>query len=98
MKTIVIITIIIGVVFTVMAINEFKWIAFTSNTGIVEILENIDSELSRIAIMMFGTSDHSEQSRIAIMIRESVIRNAWMFTFVAIGCFIGGSVMIVKKK
>jgi hypothetical protein len=48
--------------------------------------------------MMFGTSDHSEQSRIAIMIRESVIRNAWMFTFVAIGCFIGGSVMIVKKK
>ena len=82
MKTIGIITIIIGVVFTVMAINEFKWIAFTSNTGIVEILENIDSE----------------QSRIAIMIRESVIRNAWMFTFVAIGCFIGGSVMIVKKK
>ena len=82
MKTIGIITIIIGVVFTVMAINEFKWIAFTSNTGIVEILENIDSELSRIAIM----------------IRESVIRNAWMFTFVAIGCFIGGSVMIVKKK
>ena len=65
-----------------MAINEFKRIAFTSNTGIVEILENIDSELSRIAIM----------------IRESVIRNAWMFTFVAIGCFIGGSVMIVKKK
>ena len=43
MKTIGIITIIIGVVFTVMAINEFKWIAFTSNTGIVEILENIDS-------------------------------------------------------